>query len=64
MDRELQRARAEIKRLQRQINCVKPHPRIKPRNCCWTADSLILRECEKDNKRLYRKIEELEKRRL
>ena len=37
----------EIAKLKRQINCVRDHPEIKPQNCCWTADSILMQEHEK-----------------
>jgi len=37
-----------IGKLLRQINCVKDHPRIKPLNCCWMADSMELKIRRKD----------------
>lgn len=41
----------KIRRLERQINCVRNHPEIKPVHCCWMADSILLREYEKDKKK-------------
>lgn len=54
---ELEELQSKIKGLQKQINCVKNHPEIKPLNCCWHADSLEYREYKRLTKN---KIKELE----
>lgn len=56
---EITRLEIEIEELKRQINCVKDHPEIKPVNCCWTADSLMMQEHEDEIKELQKEIREL-----
>jgi K+-sensing histidine kinase KdpD len=46
----------ENKKLRRQINCVKDHNRLKPHNCCYQADTLMLEEMLKEPKKRTRKV--------
>ena len=45
-----EKLKKEIIKLKRLINCVKDHPEIKPLNCCYQADTMMLKEYIKERK--------------
>ena len=41
-DTQIKELKKKVKKLEREINCVKNHPKLKSLNCCYHADSFEL----------------------